>query len=218
MNSGEQHQDDLIGPASESFPVNIPNAFCAIRAAGSLGLVALAILDRQTLFVALFLLLAFTDWIDGRLAAWLGQRTTLGARFDSVADAAMYGGLLFGCVWFKTDELLTEGAWIMAALITYALSCAVAVAKFRRMPSHHTYSAKVAAVVTVIAALTLLAGWANWPLRAATVAVSCANLESASITLLSDRWKADVPTIWHAFFKRGPQRPDAGGQQCTKRI
>jgi len=159
-------------------------------------------MDRPVSFLVVFLLLVFTDWIDGRLAAWLQQRTTFGARFDSVADAAMYGALLFGCVWLRADTLVAEGAWIVAALGSYWLSCTLALIKFRRLPSHHTYSAKVAAVMTVIAALALLIDWTIWPLRVATVAVSCANLESALITLLSEQWRADVPTVWHALRTR----------------
>lgn len=202
MSSDGSHRNESTGGAADRFYFNVPNAFCIIRLAGSLGLIAVAIMDRPTSFLVVFVLLIFTDWIDGRFATWLQQRTTFGARFDSVADAAMYAALLFGCVWFRADALFAQGAWIVAALGSYVLSCTFALAKFRRLPSHHTYSAKVAAVMTVVAALALLTDYTIWPLRAATVAVSCANLESALITLLSDQWKADVPTAWHALRTR----------------
>ncbi|MGD9721505.1 MAG: CDP-alcohol phosphatidyltransferase family protein [Pirellulales bacterium] len=202
INSPGSQQRESAGQATVRSHVNVPNAFCAIRLAGSLGLIALAIMNRPTLFLIVFSLLIFTDWIDGRFANWLQQRSTFGARFDSVADAAMYGGLLFGCVWFKADALAHERVWMVAALGTFLFSCSVALIKFRRLPSHHTYSAKLAAVVTVIAAIALLTDWSIWPLRAATIAVAYANLESALITLLSDQWRADVPTIWHALRDR----------------
>jgi CDP-diacylglycerol--glycerol-3-phosphate 3-phosphatidyltransferase len=202
MSSERGHRGESSGTAAAGFRINVPNAFCVVRLAGSPGLIALAIMDRPLSFVVGFLLLVFTDWIDGRLAVWLDQRSTFGARFDSVADAAMYGALLFGCVWFRSEALVAERMWIVAALSTYFVSCILALVKFHRLPSHHTYSAKVSAVATVVAALALLSDWAIWPLRVAMVAVSCANLESATITLLSDQWKADVPTIWHALRDR----------------
>lgn len=175
---------------------NVPNTFCAIRLAGSFVLVALLPKGDPVLFLVVFLLLASTDWIDGKLAIWLNQRTTFGARFDSVADAAMYGALLLGCVWLKGAAVAAQAPWIAIALGCYAVSCLTALVKFRRLPSHHTYSAKIAWLVTVVAAVALLSGWASWPLRASAVAVALANLESASITLLSNRWRADVPSVW----------------------
>jgi CDP-diacylglycerol--glycerol-3-phosphate 3-phosphatidyltransferase len=192
-----QHREPA-DEAGDRFQFNVPNALCAVRLAGSLGLVAVALLGRPMPFLALFLLLAATDWIDGRLAAWLDQRTTFGARFDSVADAAMYGALLFGCIWLKGDVLVAEAAWIAAALATYFVSCLSALIKFGRLPSHHTYSAKLAWLLTVIAGASLLVDWAIWPLRVAAVAISLANLESTLVTFVSKQWMADVPTVWHA--------------------
>jgi cardiolipin synthase (CMP-forming) len=183
---------------------NVPNAFCAIRLAGSLILIVLLPREDPVLFLVVFLLLASTDWIDGKLAIWLNQRTTFGARFDSIADAAMYGALLVGCVWLKGDAISSEAAWIAAALVCYVISCLTALVKFRRLPSHHTYSAKIAWLLTVLAAVALLSESAIWPLRVSAVAVALANLESALITLLSDRWRADVPGVWQIL--RASQR------------
>lgn len=178
--------------------LNLPNTLCAIRLVGSLFSMGLAIWGAPGSFLGVFLLLAGTDFVDGKLAIWLNQRTTFGARFDSIADAAMYGALLFGCVWLKGETLAAEAPWIIAGLGCYAISCLCALVKFRRLPSHHTYSAKAAWLATVLAAVALLSDWAIWPLRVAAVAVSFANLESASITLLSDRWQADVASVWRA--------------------
>ena len=181
---------------------NVPNTFCAIRLVGSVVLVALVLLGYAVPFLAVFLFLAFTDWIDGKLAVWLDQRTTFGARLDSVADAAMYGALLFGCIWFQADVVRAEAPWIAAALVCYLVSCMTAVFKFGRLPSHHTYTAKAAWALTVLAAIALLSNWEVWPLRVAAVAVAVANLESTAITLLTNRWQADVPSVWCVLRKR----------------
>jgi CDP-diacylglycerol--glycerol-3-phosphate 3-phosphatidyltransferase len=188
--------------STERFQLNVPNALCGFRLVGSLASVGLALWGNPLLFLGLFLLLAFTDLIDGKLAIWLNQRTTFGARFDSIADAAMYGALLFGCVWLKGAVLAAEAPWIVAALACYALSCLAALIKFGRLPSHHARSAKAAWLVSVAAGVALLSDWAVWPLRAAAVAVSLANLESTAITLLTNRWQADVPTVWHVIRRR----------------
>jgi len=183
-----------------------------VRLAGSFVLVALLPKGDPVLFLVVFLLLASTDWIDGKLAIWLNQRTTFGARFDSIADAAMYGALLLGCFWLKGDSIAAEAPWIAAALGCYAFSCLTALIKSRRLPSHHTYSAKIAWLLTVVAAVALLSGWASWPLRVSAVAVALANLESASITLLSNRWRADVPGVWQVLRQSWRSRVDQSGR------
>ncbi|NIP58856.1 MAG: CDP-alcohol phosphatidyltransferase family protein, partial [Gemmatimonadetes bacterium] len=74
----------------------IPNVLSGIRILGAPGLVILGGTGRGDPFLALFLFLMATDWIDGKLAIWLDQRSSLGARIDSAADVVMYGSLLVG--------------------------------------------------------------------------------------------------------------------------
>jgi cardiolipin synthase (CMP-forming) len=201
LNGMNSHVNKDCAPAdraSNHDRFNVPNVLCAIRLAGSLVLIALAVADRPMPFLVVFLFLATTDLVDGRLAVWLRQRTTFGARFDSVADAAMYGALLFGCVWLKGEVLAEERPWIAAALACYFVACASSLIKYGRLPSHHTYSAKLAWLLAVGAGASLLVGWTIWPLRVAAIAVSLANLESSLITLVSRQWTADVPTVWHS--------------------
>lgn len=179
--------------------LNLPNFLCAIRLVGSLALVAVALTREPLLVLLVFLVLAGTDWIDGKLAIWLNQQSTFGARFDSLADAAMYAAMLFSCVWLKGDSLLGEIGWIGTAVTSYFLSCMVALVKFGRLPSYHTYSAKLAANLTVLSSVPLLAGGPIWPLRLAMTAVTLANAEALLISHLSRQWQADVRTVWHAI-------------------
>jgi len=94
-----------------------------------------ALLQKPDLFLIVFLITALTDWIDGKLANWLHQRTTIGARLDSIADAAMYAALLFGCLSLQGEVIWAESLWIAAALITYAATLIAALVKFKQWPS-----------------------------------------------------------------------------------
>ena len=78
--------------------VTIPNLICIGRMVGSLVLLAIAVAGWRYWFVGLFLALSLSDWIDGKLARWLHQRSDLGARLDSAADAILYAALIGGCV------------------------------------------------------------------------------------------------------------------------
>jgi len=169
---------------------------------GSLGLIAIAVADFPLVFVGLFLFLTFTDWIDGKLAIWLHQRTKLGARLDSAADAAMYGAVLFGATWLKGDVLLAEWAWITAALTTYVASHLASYIKFRRLASYHTRAAKTSAFFALLAVVGLFLGWSSWPMRVAMAAVTLTNLEAIAITWMLRQWRTDVLSIWHAARSR----------------
>ena len=153
-------------------------------------------------FLLLFLVLAATDWLDGKLAAWFDQRSTLGSRLDSLADAAMYGALLVGAGWLKADRVGGEYGWIAAALLVYVLSCTLALAKFGRLPSYHTRTAKFAWLLTVTAAVVLLLDGPVWPLRVAMLAVLIANLDAILVTVLLRRCETDVASFPQALRNR----------------
>ncbi|MEX0867307.1 MAG: CDP-alcohol phosphatidyltransferase family protein, partial [Pirellulales bacterium] len=183
--------------ANQRSLINVPNTLCAIRLVGACAMVPIALANQPQWFLALFLVTALTDWIDGKLAIWLNQRTEIGARLDSIADAAMYGALLFGLGWLKGDVIWPEWPWIAAALLSYAATMATGAIKFRQWPSYHAYSAKLAWLATVLAAVALLAEWADpaaWPLRVAMAVVTAANIESLLITLISTEYRVDVPS------------------------
>lgn len=185
----------------------IPNALCLLRLIGSAIVVALAILQQANAVAILFLVLAATDWLDGKLAVWLDQRSDFGARLDSVADASMYGTLLFAVFWTRTDQILAEWIWIAAGLAAYVASCAASLIKFQAWPSYHTRSAKTAWLLMVIAVISLFLEWSVWPLRIAMTGVAIANLESLAITLLLRERRVEVPSVFRARHVVSGQSP-----------
>jgi CDP-diacylglycerol--glycerol-3-phosphate 3-phosphatidyltransferase len=178
---------------------NIPNALAAFRLAGSIVLVGVAVAAKTSIFTWLLLALLISDWLDGKLAILLRQRTTFGARLDSVADAAMYGAMLVGVVLLKRDFVLQHGWWIAAALATFALSVTAGWIKYGRPPSYHTRAAKTCWLLVGIAAVVVFGNGAAWPFKLAMAAVAVTNLEATVMTLVLPEWRADVPSLWHAW-------------------
>lgn len=192
-------QTDPDTPYISNRVMTIPNIICLIRLVGSLILLPIALQGDSQLFLWLFLFLAITDWIDGKLAILLNQRSVLGARLDSWADAALYAALLFGLLAMYRETLSEELGWILPAIGTYVISTAVGFLKYRRWPSYHTRAAKTGWLVTLIAVICLFSDWSIWPLRIATVTVVITNLETLLITLISPTWQVDVTSIYHAW-------------------
>lgn len=186
----------------------IPNRVAVARLLLSPLLVPVAWAGRDRLFLALFLVILATDWIDGRLAVLLDQRTEIGARLDTVADGVLYTVVLIGLYLLVGEAFVAEWPWMVTAVAAYALSWGVGLAKFGRVPSYHPWSAKLAALLTVVAVVALVASDDAAMLRIATVAVTVANLEATAITLRLDRPRPDVPGLW--ALGRTPERVEDG--------
>ena len=182
--------------------LNVPNTLCMIRFTGSIVLVALAFNNATMIFFWTFMFLVFTDWIDGKLANLLHQRTNFGARLDSVADATLYAALLFGLFWLMPDFVSTYAAWIVAVAISYAMTSGLGLIRFGRVPSYHTWAAKSSDHLMTIAVICLFTGWATWPALFAMAVVVLTNLEAIAISFILRQWRADVPTIYHAIKLR----------------
>jgi len=182
--------------------VTVPNLLCVVRLLGSFVLVALAVMHRGEAFLWLFVALAFTDWLDGKLAIVLRQKSELGARLDSWADAALYCGLLFGALWLHASTVRQELGWILVAVVSYAASTVAGFWKYGRWPSYHTRAAKISWLLIIVAVVFVFEEWTAWPLRLASAAVALTNLEAVSITILSADWRADVESVFHVLRER----------------
>ncbi len=177
----------------------IPNALSLFRLVGSLSLIPLAILGWQTAFLGMVIAVIVSDWIDGKLAILLNQRSAFGARLDSLADATMYGAILLGMLWLRSSVVLQESPWIGAAVVSYAVMGFLAWWKFGVWPSYHTRAAKTCWLLTSIAVVATLADGSPWFLRAAMGAVVLANLEMMLITAILSRPATDVSSVFHVW-------------------
>jgi len=179
--------------------LSIPNALCAVRLIGAATMIVLAVMGYPWAFFGVMIVSIATDWVDGRIARALNQRTQIGPRLDTLADAAMYLAMLLGLGWLHTETLRSQSVLILAALITYAISVVVAAIRFRRWPSYHTRAAKVCWLLVGVAAIVVFAEGPAWPLGIAMAAVTITNLEATAISLLLTKPRTDVASFYHAM-------------------
>lgn len=189
-------------PKFKDSVITVPNVICIIRLVGSFGLLAVAWTGQPYWFVGLFLVLSLSDWIDGKLARWLHQRSDLGARLDSTADMVLYAALIGGAVILSWDLLKHELVWLAVGLGSYALTTGAGLWKYGRVPSYHTYGAKGTQWLAMIAGVCIILGWSVWPMRIAVIAATLTNLEATAITCVLKEWRADVLTIFHVWPNR----------------
>ncbi|MEZ6132936.1 MAG: CDP-alcohol phosphatidyltransferase family protein [Planctomycetaceae bacterium] len=187
--------------------LTIPNVICIARIMGSFVLIGLAVTGRTTAFVIGYVFLHFSDWVDGKLARWLNQRSVFGARLDSASDIILFGCLLVGSLILKRSLLREEFVWLIIPVAAFAVATGYGVWKFGRIPSYHTRAAKISNWLVLAGALALLLDWSVWPLRIACVAGTLTNMESIAITLVLPEWKADVSTLWQVWNGRVRSEP-----------
>lgn len=188
--------------AFRSWIFTLPNIICMFRLAGSFVMLGMAIAGLRYWFVGLFVVLTLSDWIDGRLARWLRQRSDFGARLDSFADAALYGALLLGTAILCRDIWWSELAWIAAAFGSYVLTTAAGLLKYGRVPSYHTWAAKKSQAFVLVAGVALVLWGSVWPLRVAAVVAILTNIEATLLTCILPTWRADVSSLWKVLRDR----------------
>lgn len=184
---------------------HLPNLLSALRLVAVIPLLWLAWHARPMAFLALLLAAIVSDALDGWVARRLAAPTALGARLDSAADYAVYIAVPVGAWWLWPELVVREAGWLAIVVTGYALPGAVALARFGRLASYHTWSAKLAVAVLAVAVLVLFAGGPAWPLHVGAPLALVAGLEQTAITLLADRPVGELPSVVHAR-RRGARR------------
>ena len=210
---GSDNSADSTRPASEvdgRHPYKdrylmIPNVICVARFIGSLGILWFAFIGNATVFVIGFVVLSLSDWVDGKLARWLNQRSEFGARLDSASDATLYGCLAIGSLMLKWKQLQPEVVWLTVPLVSYAVTTGYGLWKYGRIPSYHTYGAKYSQWLVLGGASAMLLDWSMWPMRVASMAVTLTNIEATAISFVLPTWRVDVLTLLHVLPKRSKQ-------------
>lgn len=179
----------------------IANLLSYIRLAAIPALVALAALDLRAAFLWLLALAWLTDAIDGPLARMLGQDSARGARLDSVADRGLMLTVPLGVAWLWPDILMREAVWVALLAIALVVPRVHAYAKFRRLPSYHTWLAKTLAVYMAASLLLLLNGYWPWLFRIGALVTLIEAAEEVAITRALDRPRSDIASWWH--LRRG---------------
>lgn len=193
----------------------IPNAVSALRLVGLAPLLWAAHGGHRSLLLAIVVALLLSDWIDGKLAVRLDQRTELGARLDSAVDAAMYTAIALSLWWLEETAVRQELPWFVAAIGSWGLSVVVSLARFGRMPSYHTLGAKASWLAIAVVVLVWIgaddATAAPWALGLVTLT----NLEAVAIGLVIPAWRADVSSIVTALRLRREADGRPGSRHAT---
>jgi CDP-diacylglycerol--glycerol-3-phosphate 3-phosphatidyltransferase len=181
----------------------LPNALSIARIAAAPVLVGLALVGAETAYTWLLLPALASDIVDGFIARWFHLQTTLGAKLDSSADLLITIATLIGA-WLFHPELYRDYwpalvVFLGAGLLEYLL----ALLRYGRLSSFHTWSSKVAGVMLVaFVSVLFLDGLVPWLFYLAIGLAVLSSLEEYALLALLPTWRSNVHGVWQVWRER----------------
>ena len=183
-----------------SLPVmlrHLPNALSIARIVAALVMIGLALEGEARLYTWLLIPALLSDIADGLIARRFNLETPLGAKLDSAGDALLTVAIFAG-VWRLHPEVIRDH-WLALALFLGAglLEYVLAVLRYGRLSSFHTWSSKAAGLLLVVfVAVLFLHGFVPWLFYLAIGVAVLSNLEEYALLALLTEWRADVRGVW----------------------
>jgi cardiolipin synthase len=182
---------------------HLPNAISAARIAAAPVLLVLALADRQSAYTWVLVPALLSDILDGWLARAWHFESKRGAQLDSIADTLLWFVSLYG-IWVFHREVVTENAALCTAVIVcWVLEDLVALVRYRRLSSFHTYLSKVAGyLLGLYIGVLFVFGHSPWMLYLASGLSIAGNVEEFALLALLPSWRPDVRGLWWVLAER----------------
>jgi phosphatidylglycerophosphate synthase len=161
-------------------------------------LVILVFTANIKLFGWLLAVSFFTDMIDGFLARKFKVTSIFGSRLDSIGDDLTILAGLVGLFALKRDFVKENTVIIVILVVLLVTQNLVALIKYGKLSSFHTYLAKIAAIVqgSFLILLFLLPQPLYWLFYAAAVTSFLDLVEEIIMVMKIKEWKADVKGLF----------------------
>lgn len=167
-------------------------------------LLYLAWAGHKNPFIGLLILSLLSDAVDGFLSRRYQVASAIGSRLDSWGDMATYLTVPVCAWWLWPDIVRTEAVYVAIVIGSYVFPILAGLIKFRRIPSYHTWGAKIAAVFMTAAVLILFITENPWLFRCAAVLQAIVACEEILITLKLTQLQENVKSLLHVHKAATP--------------
>ena len=153
---------------------------------------------RYDIFKWMLAVSFFTDAIDGLIARHYIVTSVFGSSLDSIADDLTIVAAIIGIFVFKREFLMQYMSVIFFLLALFFIQMIIAIARYGKISSFHTYSAKFAAIQQAVFILLLffLVKPVVW-LFFVTAAATVINLvEEIILVMILPEWKVNVKGLF----------------------
>ena len=182
---------------------HLPNALSLGRLLAGPALVCLALARAQTAFSILLIAALASDVLDGWIARRFHLQSRLGAMLDSAADIATLLSAAAGIAAFHPDIWQEHALAIGSVLGAWIIECSLALIRYGRLSSFHTFASKAAGYALGFFVAALFAfEFIPWLFYTA-VALSLISVgEELLLLWLLPEWRADVRGLWWVLRER----------------
>lgn len=180
----------------------IVNAITYYRLLAAPVLMFFVVIGQIDIFKWLLLLSFLTDAMDGYLARKYKVASMQGTRLDSIADEFTVIVAITGLFVLRTEFIRAQYPILVPVLVLYAVQTVIAVARYGRISSFHTYLAKAAAVMQALFLILAFFFEPIVPLFYAAAAFTALELvEEIVLVVILPRWKANVKGLYWVLKK-----------------
>lgn len=176
---------------------HVPNLISVARIIATPILVNLAFVGSENPYRWLLLAALLSDIADGLIARTFSLTSTLGSRLDTIADTLLWLAAIVG-IWKFHPELLSD-YWpeVVLVLAFWGIEHAVALMRYGKLTSFHTYATRVGAYALGIFIMSLfLWGLQPWLLYLAAGLSILGSIEELIIVALLPTWTSDVRGLY----------------------
>ncbi|MEO8086527.1 MAG: CDP-alcohol phosphatidyltransferase family protein [Bacteroidota bacterium] len=167
-------------------------------------LVFLIFYHKTDLFKWLLAVSFFTDMIDGYLARRFKVASILGSKLDSIADDMTIVAAIVGVFVLKPNFIHEEFISILILLVLFILQTGLALIRYHKVSSFHTYFAKLAALLQ--GSFLILVFFLAKPLYslfyAAALITAIDLIEEIILVILLPEWEANVKGIYWVMKRK----------------
>jgi cardiolipin synthase len=182
----------------------VVNSITIYRLIAAPVLIVLIFIGEEDIFKWLLPVSFFTDMVDGYLARKFNAISVLGSRLDSIADDLTVVAAIIGLFMLKPDFISEQWLLIIPMIALFLIQTALALVKYKKISSFHTYSAKTAAVFqgTFLILIFLLPNPLYILFYLASALTIIDLLEEIILILLLPKWKANVKGIYWVMKRK----------------
>jgi len=166
------------------------------------------LLDGETEWFKWLLLACFlTDAIDGFLARQFKATSVLGSKLDSIGDDLTVLAAIVGVCMLHWEFVEGNVLVIAPVIALYLVQLGLALWRYGRISTFHTYLAKVAAVITAVFLLTAFFFEPIWyPLFYLAIAATALDMmEEIALVLVMKEDRSDVKGLYWVLRERKRQ-------------
>ena len=194
------------GPDARGWVRHVPNVVSAARIAATPLLLYFALQGHESAFTWLLVPALLSDIVDGWIARALELQSKLGALLDSIGDTLLLLTSVVG-VWVFHPEVVTEHrAWCYTLIFAWLAEAALALVRYGRLSSFHTYVSKVAGyLLGIFVGALFVFGFQPWLLYVAVATSVLGNLEEMVLLRLLPEWRADVRGVYWVLRERSQE-------------